>query len=236
MRLFPTLPHFPAVRSAVRRTPLLITSLLVASAVLALAQVSALAQAPLAAADEAVLSDRRLAAGYLRTGNGDLAALALERLQRALPAAHATRAKTAVDAIDAGDLAAAAAATEALAVDLAEARRAAGVRVLADCVREFSAVYATLDTHRTRAPDLADTALRTAIAAAARESDAAVARCDGEAPAAVKSDADFRRLVDGSRSSLGRIPEAVAAGDAELLHRFLIELRAYEQLLRFRYG
>ncbi|MDC7789949.1 hypothetical protein PQJ75_23825 [Rhodoplanes sp. TEM] len=231
MRFFPTLPHFPAVRSAVRTTPLLITSLLLLASA-----APALAQAPLAAADEAVLADRRLAAGYLRTGNGDLAALALERLQKALPAPHAMRAKTAVEAIDAGDLAAATTATEALAVDLAEARRAAGVRVLADCVREFSTVYATLDTHRTRAPDLADAALRSAIAAAARASDAAVARCDGEAPAAVKADAGFRRLVDGSRGSLGRIPEAVAAGDAELLHRFLIELRAYEQLLRFRYG
>ncbi|NVO13153.1 MAG: hypothetical protein HXX10_03880 [Rhodoplanes sp.] len=194
------------------------------------------AQTPLPAADESVLADRRLAAGYIRTGNADLAALALERLMKSLGQPYAARAKAALAAVDDGDLQAAGQETEALAADLAAARRAAGRRVLADCVGELVDIYAALDQHRTRAPDLGDGSLRAAITSAAAASDAAFARCDGEAPAAVKTDPDFRRLVDGARASLDRLPAAVAAGDGELLHRFLIELRAFEQLLRFRYG
>lgn len=194
------------------------------------------AQAPSVAADEPILADRRLAAGYLRTGNGDLAALALERLQKSLPAPYSARVATALAAIDAGDLAAAAAATEALAADLSAARRAAGTRLLADCVRELSDTFAALDRHRTKHPDLADATTGAAITTAAKDSDAAFARCDAEAPAPVKTDADFRRIVDGARASLARVPEAVAARDGDLLHRFLIELRAYEQILKFRHG
>ncbi|RAI43212.1 hypothetical protein CH341_15520 [Rhodoplanes roseus] len=196
-----------------------------------------LTQARLPATDDAVLADRRLAAGYIRTGNAALAALALERLVKALAGApQAAQAARALDAVDAGDLATAGDAVEALAADLAAQRRAAGVRLPADCVRDFSEVYALLDRHRTRPPDLADSTARAAVADAATSSDAALARCDAEAPALVRADPDFRRLVDGARASLARVPDAARSGDGELLHRFMIELRAYEQLLRFRFG
>lgn len=231
MSVFHTLPRFRTVCIVA----CLAHAILITSPVLPLSG-RALAQAPSVAADEQILADRRLAAGYLRTGNGDLAALALERLQKVLPAPYQDRVATALAAIDAGDLAAAAAATEALAADLAAARRAAGTRLLADCVRELSDTFAALDRYRTKAPDLADAATGVAITTAATDSDAAFARCDAEAPAPVKTDADFRRIVDGARASLARVPEAVAARDGDLLHRFLIELRAYEQILKFRHG
>jgi hypothetical protein len=227
MSFFRTVADFS--RGFIRLPALITTAVLVALAGPALAQ-------PSMAADETVLADRRLAAGYIRTGNADLAALALERLVKTLGDPYAARAKAALAAVDAGDLQAAGRETEALAADLAAARRAAGRRVLADCVRELVGTFAALDQHRTRTPDLGDATVRPAITSAAAASDAAFARCDSEAPAAVKADPDFRRLVDGARASLGRLPAAVAAGDAELLHRFLIELRAFEQLLRFRYG
>lgn len=233
MSIFQRLPQFRIVcTGAYLAHAILITT----SAATLCGPAMAQAQASGAASDETVLADRRLAAGYLRTGNGDLAALALERLQKVLPAPYNDRVATALAAIDAGDLTAAAGATEALAADLAAARRAAGTRLLADCVRELSDTFSALDRHRTTTPNLSDPTVSAAITTAAQESDAAFARCDAEAPAPVKADADFRRNVDGARASLARVPEAVAARDPDLLHRFLIELRAYEQILKFRHG
>lgn len=192
---------------------------------------------PIPAAQESVLAERRIAAGYLRTGNGDLAALALERLAKVLRGSpDASLATEAVAAIDAADLPQAAKLVEQLGDRLAEERRRAGTRVFADCVREASTVYRTLDAFRTGAPDLAVPANRTAVADAAQASEAAYAKCDGEAPAAIKADPDFRRLIDGARASLARVPAAAAASDQELLHRLLIELRSFEQLLLFRFG
>lgn len=189
------------------------------------------------AAQEPLLAERRIAAGYLRTGNGDLAALALERLAKALQGSpDAGLASEAIAAIDASDLPRAAKLVEQLGDRLAEERRRAGIRVFADCMREASVAYQTLDIYRTHAPDLAVPALRTAVANAAQASEAAYAKCDGEAPPAIKDDPDFRRLIDGARASLSRVPLAAAAADQELLHRLLIELRSFEQLLLFRYG
>lgn len=201
------------------------------------APVAAQTAVPIPAAQEKVLAERRTAAGYLRTGNGDLAALALERLAKGLQGSKdAALATEAVAAIDAADLATAAKLVEQLGDRLAEERRTAGIRVFADCVREASAVYRTLDICRVRAPDLAVATNRTAVANAAQASEAAFSKCDGEAPPAVKEEPDFRRLIDGARASLARVPPAAAAGDPELLHRLLIELRSFEQLLLFRYG
>lgn len=198
---------------------------------------AARAAEPIPAAQEAVLAERRIAAGYLRTGNGDLAALALERLAKALHGSpDASLASAAVAAIDASDLAGAAKLVARLGDRLADERRRAGIRVFADCVREASTAYQTLDRYRTAAPDLAVPATRTAVANAAQASQAAFATCDGEAPPAIRNEPDFRRLIDGARAALARVPDAAAAADPELLHRLLIELRSFEQLLLFRYG
>ena len=47
---------------------------------------------------------------------------------------------------------------------------------------------------------------------------------------------EFRRLVDGAKASLTLIPKAIATRDSDLLHRVLIELRSFDNLLAFRYG
>lgn len=210
----------------------------IAAMLLVIGTAAATAQpADLVAAREDVLADRRLAAGYLRTGNVDLAALALERLAKALAGdATAGQASAALAAIDAGDPARAGVLVETMATALAAVRHAAGVRVFADCIRAASATYGTLDVYRNHPPNLGSPAVRTAIATAAQSTDAALARCDGEAVAPVKQDPDFRRLIDGARASLARLPAAADAGDADLVHRYLIELRAFEQLLLFRFG
>lgn len=189
------------------------------------------------ATHETALVARRYAAGYLRTANAALAGLAVEQLARALQGSpHAALAEEALTAIDAGDLPRAAQLIEQLGDRLAENRRAAGVRLFADCVREASRAYQALDAHRTKPPDLAAAATRDAVVTAAHETDAAFAQCDAEAPASTKVDPDFRRLLDGARVSLAKIPDAIKAADGDLLHRLLIELRSFEQLLLFRYG
>lgn len=189
------------------------------------------------ATHETALVARRYAAGYLRTANAALAGLAVEQLAKALQGGpHGGLAAEALAAIDAGDLPRAAQLIERLGDRLAEDRRVAGVRLFADCVREASGAYQALDAYRTKPPDLAAAETRDAVAHAARTTDAAFAQCDAEAPAATKVDPDFRRLLDGARVSLTRIPDAIKAADGDLLHRLLIELRSFEQLLLFRYG
>jgi hypothetical protein len=190
-----------------------------------------------AATHENTLAARRYAAGYLRTANAALAGLAVEKLAKALQQSpHAGLAAEALTAIDAGDLPRSAQLIEQLGDRLAEDRRAAGVRLFADCVREASRAYQPLDAHRGKPPDLSDGQTRDAVTRAAAAADAAYARCDAEAPASTKADPDFRRLIDGSRLSLAKVPGAVEAADGDLLHRLLIELRSFEQLLLFRYG
>ncbi|MEZ5786612.1 MAG: hypothetical protein R3D62_09175 [Xanthobacteraceae bacterium] len=226
-----------AAAGAVIAAILLALIVCIAASVVPPRTVAAQTAEPIPSAQEPVLAERRTAAGYLRTGNGDLAALALERLAKALRGSpDAALAAGAVAAIDAGDLPRAAKLVEQLGDRLAAERRRAGMRVFTDCVREASAIYQTLDAFRTSAPDLAVVASRTAVANAAQASRAAYAKCDAEAPTPIKADPDFRRLIDGARASLARVPAAAAAGDQELLHRLLIELRSFEQLLLFRYG
>jgi hypothetical protein len=42
--------------------------------------------------------------------------------------------------------------------------------------------------------------------------------------------------VDGAKASLSLIPNAIATQDTGLLHRILIELRSFDNLLAFRFG
>jgi hypothetical protein len=61
-------------------------------------------------------------------------------------------------------------------------------------------------------------------------------RCDGMADDAVRKAGEFRRLVDGAKASLTLIAKAIATRDSDLLHRVLIELRSFDNLLAFRFG
>jgi hypothetical protein len=56
------------------------------------------------------------------------------------------------------------------------------------------------------------------------------------ADASVRKTPEFRRLVDGARAGLALIPKAIATRDTNLLHRILIELRSFDNLLAFRFG
>lgn len=199
---------------------------------------------------------RRVALGYLRAENTDLAAIEIEHLRgqwaadlKKLPAALASE----------RDLAAALASTDAAVaqslatVDAGEGekareqlrnaanaldawRRAHGLRQFSDCVGEIGDAYRSLDAYRVTAPNLADAATRDHIRAALAATESALARCDKEAPAEIGREPEFRRLIDGMAASLRQMPDALGKRDNDYLHRLLIEQRAFDELLAFRFG
>ena len=212
------------------------------------------------AAVETASAHNRVAIGYLRTGNLDLALLEIDRLREAWgaferrfagkrPAAfdgnplYATL-WTGVNArfvgidlmIAMGKPDAVRQSLQAIRGDLYDLRKAAGIVVLADCVRDANAGMDALMVYDDRALDFAKPQTRSDLAATAQSYGTTLTRCDGIAGDAVRKNSEFRRLIDGAQASLALIPKAIAARDGDLLHRVLIELRSFDNLLAFRFG
>ena len=120
--------------------------------------------------------------------------------------------------------------------DLAELRQSAGIVVLADCVRDANGVMDALMIYNDRALDWSQSETRFGIANKASIYGYLLDRCDGIAGANVRNSPEFRRLVDGAKAGLALIPKAIATRDGDLLHRILIELRSFDNLLAFRFG
>lgn len=199
---------------------------------------------------EAAMSHHRVASGYLRTGNIDLATLEIDGLREAwakvstLPRPAAFRDQERYTGtilqvaaqlvgislvLNLGRPDVARESLDKIRKALSDLRRENSVTVLADCVLDanvaMDALFAT-----DRKPDWES-------AAAGGESYAAtLRRCDGMAPRAIRDHAEFRRLIDGALASLAQFPKAIETRDADLLHRLMIELRSFDNLLAFRYG
>ena len=212
------------------------------------------------AAVEQAQSHNRVAIGYLRTGNVDLASLEIDRLREAWGALAQRFAGKRPDAFDgiarygtlwtgvsarlvAADLMlksgrpdAARQSLEAIRGDLYDLRKAAGIKVLADCVRDGNAAMDALIVYDERALDWTKSETRDGIASKASIYGSVLERCDGMAGEAVRKAPEFRRLIDGAKSSLALIPKTIATRDGDLLHRVLIELRSFDNLLAFRFG
>jgi len=245
----PSLPTFKSLaRMAVLRLVLALTFL-------SLATPSARADdlSDFNTAVEAAMSHHRVALGYLRTGNIDLAALELEGLREAWgkvtgrprPAAFrdnalygttmldtATRIVGVLLVLDMGRADVAAESLGAIRTSLSAMRRASGVQVLADCVLDSNTAMDALFR-------LDGKPLEAAAAEATARSEvykAILQRCDQMTGADVRTRPEFRRLIDGALASLAQFPKAIEARDADLLHRLLIELRSFDNLLAFRFG
>jgi hypothetical protein len=208
------------------------------------------------AAVEKAASHQRIAIGYLRTGNVDLASLEIERMREAWagvaalkrPAALnrdpqlytkimldvATRLIGATLVLDMGRPDVARDSLQAIRAEISALRKVNGIVVLADCVIDANAAMDRLMTFNDEAIDWSKNA--TAVAGAANAYRGQIERCDGMASADIRSAAEFRRLIDGAKNSLAQIPKAVTERDGNLLHRLLIELRSFDNLLAFRYG
>ncbi len=236
------------------------------SAILVLAMLAGLAGAfagelaDFNAAVESASAHNRVAIGYLRTGNTDLASLEIDRLRAAWGQLTARFAGKRPDAFDgnplygnlftavsarlvAADLMlksgrpeAASQSLNGIRGDLYELRKGSGIVVLADCVRDANTIMDALMIYNDRALDFAKSETRFGIANKASIYGATLERCDGIADETVRKSPEFRRLIDGAKAGLALIPKAIATRDADLLHRVLIELRSFDNLLAFRFG
>ncbi|MSO66871.1 MAG: hypothetical protein EXQ82_03445 [Pseudolabrys sp.] len=212
------------------------------------------------AAVESASAHNRVAIGYLRTGNTDLASLEIDRLREAwgrLATRFATKRPSAFDGnplygslwtgvsarlvtadlmLKTGQAEAASDALNALRSDLYTLRKASGVVVLADCVRDANAVMDAFMAYNDRALDWGKLEIRSDVASKASSYGGILDRCDSIAGDTIRKNPEFRRLVDGAKASLQLVPQAIAARDGNLLHRVLIELRSFDNLLAFRFG
>lgn len=212
------------------------------------------------AAVETASAHSRAAVGYLRTGNIDLAGFELDRLRSVWQKLTARFAGHRPDAFDgnplyqnlftgvsahlaaadmmlkANRLPAARQALVAMRDDLHALRQASGIVVLADCIGDANKAMQALLLFDKNDLDWSKPETRYSIIGDAAVYGHVLDRCQSLAGGAVRKSADFRRLIDGIRNSLSFIPQAVAKRDTGLLHRVLIELRAFDNLLAFRYG
>jgi hypothetical protein len=212
------------------------------------------------AAVESAAAHNRVAIGYLRTGNTDLASLEIDRLRESWGQLTQRFAGKRPDAFDGNPLYAtiwtvgsahlvgadlmlktgradaAAGALNALRSDLYALRKASGIVVLADCVRDANAAAEALLVYDDAALDWTKPETRFAIAARASIYGYLLSRCDGIASEAVRKEPEFRRLIDGALAGLAFIPTAIDTRDTNLLHRVFGELRSFDNLLAFRFG
>jgi hypothetical protein len=212
------------------------------------------------AAVEAISTHNRIAVGYLRTENVDLASLEIDRMRNAWvifterfagdrPEAfgenpHYANLFTLVNArlvgvdlmLKTGRFDAARNGLNAIRKDFYDLRKASGVVVLADCVRDANAAMDALMVYNDRALDWSKPDMASGITSKASAYSAVLSRCDGIASESVRQMPEFRRLIDGAKASLELIPKAISTRDADLLHRILIELRSFDNLLDFRFG
>jgi len=211
------------------------------------------------AAVEKAESHNRVAVGYLRTGNVDLAWIEFDRLRDSWSALQrrfagnrpqifdskhyvtamtdiAMRLITADMMLKTGHPDVARQSLDAIRGDLYDLRKSAGVMVLADCIRDANTAMDALMNYNDRALDWSKAETRDGVASKASNYTAILDRCDGLADDTVRKTGEFRRLIDGAKASLMLVPKAIATRDSGLLHRVLIELRSFDNLLAFRYG
>lgn len=215
--------------------------------------------ADVASTIQPIMANLRTAASYARNGNIALAQMEIEealtawkRLREITTSstspvyaaaasleflARGNRQLTeAAHALDTGDNVAAGRELLALRRSFHELRRQSGLYDLGDCVFEIAPAMERLRTAATRFGEQAAPAHAEDTVAAAGAFRDRLQRCSDWASADISAQGEFRRLIDGAIASSGEIAHAAMAGDGPLVHRYLIELQSYAQLLDFRYG
>ncbi len=206
-----------------------------------------------------IMANLRTAASYARTGNVALAqvetddAAATWRLLEASataaplspyqPAALGdflargrTQLATATGELGSGDTVAAGRGLLAIRQSFHELRRKSGLYDLGDCVFEIAPAMETLRAAATRFGEQAAASRAEETVSTAGVFRDRLQRCNDWAGADISGQPEFRRLIDGAIASAGEIAHAAMAGDGALVHRYLIELQSYAQLLDFRFG
>jgi hypothetical protein len=212
------------------------------------------------AAIEDVASHNRAALGYLRHQNTDLAGIELAQMKDSWSAFAErfgperpekfhdnalyvtmlvdvpTRIVAALIMINFGRPDIAANSLQAIRQELSAVRRASGLELVADCVLDANAAMQALHAYEDASPDWDRPAAATDFSARAAAYGTAVARCDAMAAPSLRQSDEFRRLIDGVAAALALVPKAIATRDDDLIHRVIIELQSFDDLLAFRYG
>jgi len=209
---------------------------------------------------EAGAAHNRVAIGYLRTGNADLASLEVDRLRAAWsklvehfsghrPSAFNSNALygTTLVGISArlvgadlmlktGRLDSAREGLEAVRGDLYALRQSAGIKVLADCILDSNRAAAAFMAYDTAEVDWSKPEIARAITEKAAAYTDVLNRCDGLASETLRKDPEFRRLIDEAKNELAKVSQTVETRDTSRLHRIVGSLRAIDNLLAFRFG
>jgi len=111
-------------------------------------------------------------------------------------------------------------------------RKESRVTVLADCVLEANGAMAAFFAFQYTVPDFSKPDVTNKANALAT----VIKRCDEVADADTRKNPEFRRLIDGTLNSLTFVPKVIETRDRELLERVIGELRAFDNLLLFRFG
>ncbi len=213
--------------------------------------------AHIASAMAPIMANLRTAASYARTGNIALAQIetdeAVVRWKQlapnesgALPAEQAEwpgfldrgqqRLTAATGALERGDTVAAGRELLALRQAVHVLRRHNGLYDLGDCIFEIAPAMEALRVAAVRygeQPAPANAEETVSAAGAFRDR---LVRCNEWANSEIAAQGEFRRLIDGAIASSSEIAHAAMVGDGPLVHRYLIELQSFAQLLDFRYG
>jgi hypothetical protein len=231
--------------------------------------VFALSAQPAAAADdltdfnaavERAAAHNRVALGYLRTHNLELAAVELGRMRTAWgdltgkfginpPAALRdnrlyiealigvpTRAVAASLMLEMGRSDLAANSLQAIRLELSKMRRESGIEILADCILDYNGATANFVAYDEAPPDWSKSETAAEVSRRAAEIEKISRHCDALAGDNLRAQPEFRRLIDGTFASLAFVPKVISDRDNDLLHRLIGELRAFDNLLTFRYG
>lgn len=212
------------------------------------------------AAVDAAAAHNRVAIGYLRTGNVDLASLEIDRMRAAWsnlverfsghrPAAfdgNVLYAKTLVGIsarlvgadllLKSGRLDGARQSLDAIRGDLYALRQSAHVVVLADCIRDSNKAAAAFMAYNKPELDWSKPGTGRVIAEKAAAYASVLDRCNAVASKTERKAPEFRRLIDNAKNELAKVPQAVKNRDAGQLHRIVGSLRAIDNLLAFRFG
>jgi hypothetical protein len=212
------------------------------------------------AAVEGASAHNRVALGYLRTGNNDLASIEIDRARTAWrgfvggfagkrPAAFkdvkryttvltdvAARLVSADMMLNIGRPDIAAQSLMAIRVELADLRQSAGIEVLADCILRANGAMDALQKYSKGTLDLDKAPVRTGLSDSAKRYGSLLDHCDSLTGKDIHAQPEFRRLIDGAKASLALIPVAITEKDSSRVRRILSELRSFDNLLAFRFG
>ncbi|MBI5261780.1 MAG: hypothetical protein HY852_08185 [Bradyrhizobium sp.] len=214
--------------------------------------------ADFASAIKPIMGNLRSAVSYAKTGNVALAemeiseaATAWSELQRKFSgappvpyqaaafdtflAAGRERLAAADRALGAGDGVTAGSELRAVRLDFHKLRRSSGLYDLSDCIAEIAPAIEALRVAAGRFSEGAAQHADETVAAASVFRDR-LKRCNDWASPETSTQAEFRRIIDGAIASSGEIARAAIAAERPLVHRYLIELQSYAQLLDFRFG